>query len=148
MNTAKLGEVLNVLNKQPGLAVTSALSPGKGEGDINVKVNVTERPLIVYNVNVSNYGALSTGDLQSSASVTLNNPGGRLDSASVLASLSGGTDYVRGEYTVAVGDRGLRVGVNASNLRYHLIQSNFSALNATGTADTVGIVDPDFQTIN
>ena len=138
MNTAKLGEVLNVLNKQPGLAVTSALSPGKGEGDINVKVNVTERPLIVYNVNVSNYGALSTGDLQSSASVTLNNPGGRLDSASVLASLSGGTDYVRGEYTVAVGDRGLRVGVNASNLRYHLIQSNFSALNATGTADTVG----------
>jgi hemolysin activation/secretion protein len=53
---------------------------------------------------------------------------------------SEGTDYVRADYSLAVGDSGLRLGVNASYLRYRLIQDSFDALDADGSAKTAGLI--------
>lgn len=138
MSISNLGETLNILNDQPGIAANALLVPGKGEGVTDLVVNATDKPLVGYNVGVNNGGSIGTGVVQASGSITFNNPTGHFDAASIMANVSNGTTYGRLDYSLAVGDAGLRLGANASHLYYHLTQSTFAALNATGSADTFG----------
>lgn len=139
MNIANLGEALNILNEQPGIAATSSLAPGKGEGEIDVVVNASPKPPVGLNFGVNNHGSRSTGEMQESVGITLGNPTGYFDQAAVTANVSDGTTYGRLDYSVAVGDAGLRLGANTSNLSYHLTQPSFAALQANGTAATYGL---------
>ena len=139
MSIASLGEALNILNEQPGVAATSSLAPGKGEGDIDLLVTAVGKPLLGANLGLNNNGAAGTGELQASGGVILSNPTGRFDAASLTANVSNGTTYGRLDYSLAVGDAGLRLGANASHLYYHLTQASYSALNSTGSADTAGL---------
>lgn len=139
MNIADLGEALSILNEQPGILSNSALVPGKGQGDIDVVVTALAKPLFGAALGVNNYGMKATGTLQESGSVTLSNPTGHFDVATLTANVSDGTTYSRLDYSLAAGDSGLRLGADASNLRYRLTQSSFSSLQATGRADTVGL---------
>lgn len=139
MSLTRLGESLSVLNEQPGISVKSALTPGKGEGDIDLAVEAVEQPLVSYSLSGNNQGSRATGPGQVSGSVTLNNPSGRFDSASVLVNASDGTTFGRLDYGLAVGASGLRLGVNASHLDYKLVQPNFAALQSRGTAATTGL---------
>lgn len=138
MSTSNLGETLNILNDQPGIAANASLVPGKGEGVTDLVVNATDKPLVNYNVGVNNGGSIGTGVVQAGGGITFNNPTGHFDAASIMANVSNGTTYGRLDYSLAVGDAGLRLGANASHLYYHLTQSTFAALNATGSADTFG----------
>lgn len=139
MNIPNLGEALNILNEQPGIAVTSSLALGKGEGDIDLIVNANEKPLVDVSIGANNHGSRGTGVLQANGGITLSNPTGHLDAASLMTNISDGTTYGRLDYSFAAGDAGLRLGTNASHLSYRLTQSSFSALQAKGTADTVGL---------
>ena len=139
MDLAALGEVLGILNEQPGLQVTASLAPGKGDRDVDIAIAAADQPLVSANLGASTQGPRGTGALQLSGSATLNNPTGRFDALSLLANRSQGSTFVRADYGLAVGDRGLRVGANVSALRYHLVQADFVALNARGEADTVGL---------
>lgn len=138
MNIANLGEALNILNEQPGLAAASSMAPGKAEGDIDVTVNVIGKPLFSAFFGADNRGLRSTGVAQAIGGLSLSNPTGNLDLFSVMASASEGTTYGRMDYSIAVGDAGLRVGAIASRLSYHVTQSGFDALQPKGTADTFG----------
>lgn len=138
MNVDALEEALNIINDQPGIAARAALAPGKGEGDIDVVVSTVEKPLTVFGLNANNQGSSGTGEFQAGASLSLANPSGAFDAASVLVNSSRGGTYARADYSLAVGNSGLRVGVNASDLSYHLTQSTFAALQANGTARTLG----------
>jgi len=139
MNIGALGEALNILNEQPGAQVQSALAPGAGEREIDVRITAADRPLFAANLGLNNQGARGTGELQMSAGLSLANPTGRFDTASLLLNASEGTNFVRADYSLAVGDRGLRIGANVSSLRYRLVQANFAALQGNGTADTTGL---------
>lgn len=139
MNVAQLGEALNILNEQPGVAATSSLVPGKGEAEIDLVVIATQKPLLSTTLGANNQGSRATGELQASAGLSLANPTGNLDAASLTANSSGGSTFERGDYSIAVGDRGLRLGINASHLRYHLTQAIFAALDGRGTASTTGL---------
>lgn len=134
-----LGEVLNILNEQPGIGVTTSLLPGKGEGDIDVIINAAEKPLMGFFLGADNRGSTGTGVYQAVGGLVFSNPSGNFDMASIMVSASAGTTFGRADYSIAVQDAGLRVGINASSLRYRVIQSTFSALQARGTADTFGL---------
>ncbi len=138
MSLARLGEGLSVLNEQPGISARSALIPGKVEGEIDLVVDALAQPLLSYSVSGNNHGSRATGRGQVSGSATLNNPTGRFDSVSVLVNTSDGTSFGRVDYSLAVGNSGLRLGANASRLHYRLVQENFAALQSSGTAETVG----------
>ena len=140
LDLAELGEALAIVNEQPGVDAKTSLAPGKGEREVDLSVAAADRPLFAANLGANNQGTRATGALQLSAGATLNNPTGRFDALSVLTNRSAGSSFVRADYGLAVADRGLRIGANVSSLRYHLVQSDFAALNATGDADTVGLV--------
>ena len=134
-----VGEALNILNEQPGVQVSSALAPGKTESAVDLNVTAADKPLLTFDLAVNNQGARSTGTGQVTAGVALGNPTGLFDQASVLVNRSEGSTFGRADYSLAVGDRGLRLGVTGSALSYHLVQPSFAALQARGTANTAGL---------
>lgn len=136
----RLGEALNVLNEQPGLAVRSALAAGQAEAEVDVTVTATAKPRLTGQVNVSNQGSTSTGEAQLGGSLVLNNLSGRLDAAAVTANLSEGSAFGRLDYGIAVGHSGLRVGVSASQMHYRVVQAALAALESRGDASTAGVV--------
>lgn len=139
MSVAALGESLSVLNEQPGANVQSALLPGANEGAIDINITASDKPLISYDIGANNHGSRGTGVHQVTGTLSLNNPSGRFDLASLLMNVAEGSVFARGDYSLALGNSGLRFGVNASRLDYRLVQQAFSPLSAKGTAETFGL---------
>jgi hemolysin activation/secretion protein len=139
MNIANLEESLNILNDQPGVIARSSVAPGSGEGGVDVVVTAEDKPLWNFALGANNHGARASGTAQVNGYVGLANPTGLFDAASLLVNASRGTTYGRVDYSLAAGNSGLRLGVNASALKYDLVQPTFSALQANGTARTVGL---------
>ena len=140
LDITALGEAVNILNEQPGTNAKVALAAGKGEGEIDLNISASSTPLVSGNLGLNNQGSRGTGEVQGSAGLTLNNPTGHFDALSLLANLSEGNTYGRIDYSLAVGDRGLRLGINGSTLHYQLTQASFVALEGRGTAHTAGLV--------
>ncbi|HYG28105.1 MAG TPA: ShlB/FhaC/HecB family hemolysin secretion/activation protein, partial [Caulobacteraceae bacterium] len=134
-----LGDAVNILNQQPGAQVSATLAPGKGEHDVDVFVDALDRPLFSYQLGANNHGSEGSGVAQGMAAMTVANPTGRFDSLSLLVNASEGAAYGRVEYGLAVGDRGLRLGVNASRLAYKLVQADLADLDASGSAVSAGL---------
>lgn len=139
MDLDALGESLNILNEQPGVEVKSALVPGKGEAEIDLVVSAADKPLTNFVLGLNSYGSAGTGEAQATGKLTLNNPTGAFDAATLLITASEGSTFTWADYNRAIGDTGLRLGINASALRYHITQDDFSALDAEGTADTLAL---------
>jgi hemolysin activation/secretion protein len=139
LSMSAVGEALNILNEQPGIEARASLKPGSGEGAVDLLINATATPPTTYNTQINNHGARGTGELQLTGSITLNNPTGNFDAASLLLNASEGNTYLHAGYSLAVGDNGLRVGVNASALDYRITQSDFTALKANGDASQIAL---------
>lgn len=135
----QLNTALTILNEQPGLKVSSSIKPGQQDGAIDLLINASAQPPMEANLGVNNHGSRGTGALQASGGVTLNNPTGNFDALVLTTNLSDGTEFGRADYTLAVGDRGWRLGINASTMRYHLTQDSFAALQGRGTANSLGL---------
>lgn len=139
LDLINMGEAAAILNEQPGLEVELELQPGLREGDVDVSIKAKEKPLLGATLGANNQASRSTGEYQAQGSLAFNNLTGLLDAASLLATTTEGNTYVRGDYSLPVGSSGLRLGINASTMRYRVTQSSMSALKSTGTADTVGL---------
>jgi hemolysin activation/secretion protein len=133
-----LERAIGVLGDTPGVAVKTVLAPGLAHGDTDVLVQIKDKPLLTSSFSLDNHGTRSTDAKRASANISLDNPGGRGDQVNLGTILSEGSQYLRLAYGRAVGNDGLRVGAQASALRYHLL-NEFSALDARGTATTVGL---------
>ena len=138
-NLSRLETAVAILKEQPGVRLSTSLKPGSGENEVDVVVSADDKPLLSGAVEINNHGARASGEAQAQGAVTLSNPTGRFDAASLLVNASEGNAYARAEYSLAVGSRGLRVGANASYLDYSITQSSLKALDLHGTARTVGI---------
>lgn len=137
-NVFRLDAAVGILNDQPGVRAQSSLQEGKREGETDVVVSVEDKPLWSGAAGINNHGGRASGEIQAQGALTLNNPTGNFDAATLLVNASEGVTYGRADYSLAVGDDGLRVGANVSNLDYRLIQSDFAALDLKGTARTYG----------
>lgn len=139
LDLEKLGESLIILNEQPGVDVVAVLEPGRTEADVDVVVEAADRPLATFELRANNHGSRASGQVQAGGVVGLANPLGLFEEATLLFNASEGTTFLRGDYSLAVGDSGLRAGVNAAALRYRLTQDAFAGLDARGTANTLGV---------
>ncbi len=135
----QLESAISILNEQPGVQVQSSLQQGAKEAETDVVVLVADKPLWSGGAGINNYGSRASGEIQAQGSLTLNNPTGSFDAATLLVNLSEGVTYGRADYSLAVGNSGLRVGANVSSLDYSLVQSNFASLDLSGSARTYGI---------
>lgn len=134
-----LEEAIAILNEQPGVQLSTSLKAGSGEGEVDVDVIAADKPLLSGAVGINNVGARGSGAVQTQGAVTLNNPTGHFDAASLLVNASGGNAYGRADYSLALGSRGLRLGVNASYLDYRVTQNDLKPLDLHGTASAYGI---------
>lgn len=139
MSLFKLNEALAILNEQPGVSVRTTLKPSQQEGEVDLQVHAESTPKVIYLLGANNYGTKETGEWQTSASVTLNNPSGQFDSLSLLANTADGIRFGRLDYSVALGTQGLRAGIFASRLDYKVTQGSLSDSHIEGTAASQGI---------
>lgn len=139
LNGDALDRALLLANDLPGVLVSGNLREGSGEQETDLVLNTEDRPLLQGQVTVDNTGSRSTGSDRVLGSVSLNSPLKLGDLVGVDAIHSSGSDYLRVADSLPVGDLGWRVGVNASALRYRLVTADFSALQAHGNSQTVGL---------
>ncbi len=139
LSVARLDEAMAILNEQPGVKVTSALKPGSREGEIGLAIQTDDKPLWSGAAGLNNQGSRSTGLIQGQGSISLANPTGNFDAASLLANVTDGNTYVRADYSLALGNSGLRLGANASRLDYRVTENSFRPLELNGSASTFGM---------
>ena len=129
---------LALLNETPGNEVTGELSQGDQEETSNIQVNAKDTGFVAGRVDVSNYGANNTGIAQVTGNLSLNNPFGNGDQATLDVIDSQGSLYGQFKYGMPVGYDGWRVAAGASALNYRSLTS-FSSTITEGNAQTYGL---------
>jgi hemolysin activation/secretion protein len=139
LELGKLGEALNILNEQPGVQARSTLLEGGDEGTVDLGLSMNDTPLTLVRAQADNAGSRGTGEIQGNGSLTLLNPTGNFDALGVLVNASEGVRFLSGDYSLAIGERGLRVGITGSYMTYRVVQDSLKALHNHGNAGTVGV---------
>jgi hemolysin activation/secretion protein len=139
LNVRALDRGLLLINDLPGVLATGRLGAGRNHAESDLILAIEDGPAVGGSFTIDDAGARFTGPERLIAAASLNGPFRIGDRADGLVLHSEGSDYQRLAYSLPFGSRGIRVGVNASHLSYGIITSDFSALDAHGTSDTVGI---------
>ena len=139
LNAASVDRGLLLINDLPGVSATGRFSAGALQAQTDLIVETYDEPLVDGSLNVDNAGSRFTGEERLIVAASLNNRFGFGDRAEALLLHSDGSDYARLAYSLAAGNRGLRLGLNASHLNYDLVSPEFEALDVDGTSTTVEI---------
>ena len=137
LNLQAVDRLLLLLGDVPGVQANATFSEGDRSGSTDVLIVLTQSDTFETQVVMDNFGAVSTGSTRLSANVTVRNPLNLGDALSLQTVGSDGSAYGRMAYSVPVGAQGWRAGLHVSSLSYQLTGS-FAALQASGTAQTVG----------
>ena len=129
---------LALLNETPGNEVNGELSQGEQEETSNIQVNAKDTGLFAGRVDTSNYGANNTGVGQVAGNLSLNNPSGNGDQATLDVIGSQGSVYGQFKYGMPVGYDGWRVAAGVSALDYKSL-SSFSSTVTQGTSQVYGL---------
>jgi hemolysin activation/secretion protein len=129
---------VTLINDLGGVRAAGSLEAGKELGETNFNLALEDLPIYSGVVQASNQGSRSTGILQATASLGLNNLTGYGDVASVFGVKNEGSNYAQASYTLPVGYRGFKVGVNASALNYRNV-GEFAASGSHGSSDVRGV---------
>lgn len=139
LNAERLDRALLLADDLPGVNVAGSLRKGTKERETDLVLKVADEPLIMGDATLDNTGARATGRERLAVNLNLNSPLGLGDLLSANLLHTEGSDYLRLGATAPIGPNGWRVGLNTSALSYKLVASEFSALNAKGTSDSVGL---------
>ncbi|OJI04043.1 ShlB/FhaC/HecB family hemolysin secretion/activation protein [Polynucleobacter sp. MWH-Adler-W8] len=138
MDLKGLERSLAILNEISGNEVSGELGQSEKEGATNILVNAKDTGLFAGRVDLSNYGSANTGPAQAIASLSLNNPSGIGDQATLDVIGSQGSVFGQFKYGLPVGYDGWRVSAGVSALDYKSL-SSYSPTISQGTAQTYGI---------
>ena len=128
---------LLLLSDLPGVKIKSTLAPGVSVGSSDLIVNIIPDQRVTGSVDADNAGNRYTGANRVGATVSLNDPSGLGDVATLRALSSGpGLSYERAAYQLQVGNA--KAGVAYSNLEYALGQE-FESLQAAGSANIASL---------
>ena len=139
LNLRALDRGLLLINDLPGVRATGRLEEGRAYAESDLVLALDDGPAMNGSFTIDDAGARFTGAERVIAAASLNSPLHIGDRADGLLLHSQGSDYQRLAYSLPLGSRGIRVGVNASHLTYDIITRDFSVLDAHGTSDTVGL---------
>ncbi len=147
LNADALDRALLIASDLPGVTVAGSLGEGKRSGETDLVLKFTDKPLVSADAALDNTGSRSTGPARFAGNISVNSPFGAGEQLSAnfihtqnsdrLA--SDGSDYLRLALSHPVGLDGLRLGINASYLKYNLIAPEYAALDAYGTSATIGL---------
>lgn len=142
LDTAALDRALLLVNDLPGVRVTGVLVSGDQDGETALSLRATDEALLSGNVSLDNAGARATGSLRTILEVNFNSPWGWGEQIGLNLLRSDGSEYASLRAMAPLGDDGLRVGFNASTLRYHVVDgpAAASAARIAGQSDGLGIV--------
>ena len=138
LNMQNLERAIIILNETPGVLVSSQLEQGEKDGEVDVRLQLTQPNILQGRVEANNYGSRTTGANQGVFALTLNNPAGYGDSISLNGIASEGSQYVQGVYSLPVSPNGLRLGLAGTYLNYKNV-SNYAYNGGTGDAWTTGL---------
>jgi hemolysin activation/secretion protein len=138
LNMLHLERAIVILNETPGVMVSSQLEQGQNDGEVDVRLQLTQPSMLQGRVEANNYGSRTTGANQGVFAMTLNNPMGYGDSVSVNGIASEGSQYIQGAYSLPASPNGLRLGVSGTFLNYKNV-SNYTYNGGTGDAWTTGV---------
>lgn len=140
LNTHAIDRALLLADDLPGVSVTGTLTAGSDQGETALLLRGADDPLVSGDVTADNWGARSTGSERLMAGISINSPFGEGESVALNLLHSRGSDYGRAALSLPVGVQGLRLGLNASSLRYKIIDGpgSTSATPVRGTSDSVG----------
>lgn len=141
LNTRALDRALLLADDLPGVSVAGTLVQGKAEGETALALQTSDEALVYGEIVLDNTGALSTGSNRATLNLNINSPGGHGELISLNALHTQGSDYVRVGLTVPEGYNGLRLGVNASTMRYQVVDgaSNLQGLGIQGNSGSLGL---------
>jgi hemolysin activation/secretion protein len=139
LNVRALDRSLLLINDLPGVLATGRLEQGTSFAESDLVLALEDGPAMNGSFTVDDAGARFTGAERLIAAASLNSPLHVGDRADGLLLHSEGSDYQRLAYSLPLGSRGIRVGLNASHLSYDIVTSDFAALDAHGTSNTVGL---------
>jgi hemolysin activation/secretion protein len=130
---------LLLLSDIPGIEVNNTLRPGSQPGTADLLVDTTPGPLFSGSLTADNYGERYTGNYRLGGNLSLNNPLGLGDQASLrLLGSNKHQQYYRAAYDLPVYDSPVRVGAAHSEMSYRLGE-DFAVLNAHGRAEITSL---------
>ena len=141
VNTQAVERSIYVLNETPGIAVTSQLESGKNDGNVDIRLSLSDTKPFRGRLEVNNNGSRSTGIVQRVAAVFFDGIGGIGDQLGLSNIKSQGSDYSLASYSLPLNTDGLRAGFSASYLDYDNVGKFGMPMNANGGfgyAKTVG----------
>lgn len=132
LNADAIDRALLLASDLPGVNISGTLTAGPGAGETLLMLRATDESLVTGEIGLDNAGPRSTGSTRLTANLVLNSAFGRGDQLGLSLLHTRGTDYGRGALTLPLGNSGLRVGVNASSLKYETVDGP-----AAGTASRI-----------
>jgi hemolysin activation/secretion protein len=139
LNARKLDRALLLIDDIPGIKAFGLLKPGDEQKEADLKIKITNDSRLNGNVYLDNMGPRSTGQARIGTNFNINSPFKWGDQVNLSALHTHGSDYLRLAYSVPVGLEGLRIGLNGAKLKYDLISSDLSALQASGSFTSTGL---------
>jgi hemolysin activation/secretion protein len=137
IDTRTLERMTLIANDVPGVRVSSVLAGGAAPGTTDIIGTVNSRSLISGVVSADNEDPRATGAEKVGANVGMADPFDIGDQVLLNLSASQGKQYASAAYSVPLGDSGLRGGVDASYMKYRLLDG-FAASGGRGLSATFG----------
>ena len=131
--------VLLLLNDVPGLQAAGHLVAGRGPGQSDMSLRLSNAPRLTGQLDIDNTGSRSTGALRATAQGQLHGVLGQGERAALQLARSKGSEFIEAGVTVPAGPWGTRVGLKVSHLSYELVAPEFVPLRSHGTSDNVGL---------
>ena len=127
-----LERALLLMSDQAGVTARARLESGERPNTTRVIVDVDQRKAVSGSASVNNYGSLSTGSLQGSVSLNLDDTLSWGEQFQLHANFSRGIRMLRAGANVGLGGAGLRLNGRATSMTYALVEGDVAAADPTG----------------
>lgn len=134
-----IDRALLLVQDLPGVNARGNLAAGQHDGETDLVVQLSARPLWAGEAGLDNTGARSTGAWRLTGTVYANSPLDLGDQASASVIHTRGQDYLRGAWSLPLGSQGLRGSVSVSALDYRVVNKDFAALDLDGRSLNTGL---------
>ena len=139
VNLDALDRALLLVNDLPGASATLTLRAGRRDGDTEAVLALADTSRWTGSAGIDNEGARATGAVRETLLLAADSPTGHGELATLQASHSQGSDYLRVAWDMPAGAAGWRVGVNASALHYRVVAPELRAIGAQGPSESAGL---------
>jgi len=139
LDLKRLERGILLANDLPGIGVGANLKPGQEVGHTDIEVQIENRARFNTSILADNYGSRSTGYERIVVSANLFNPLRLGDDLNATILKTAGTEYMRLDYSMPVGNDGLRIGTNATYLEYKVITIEYKSLEPVGHSAGFGL---------